>query len=355
MATAIYSPRDYDIFIGLDVDKKSFSYTVRDHYKMKRSKKIPADPEQFYNYIQNNFSDKRVICAYEAGPTGFHLHDHLKEKELPCLVTPPISIPKAPNERVKNNRIDSNKITEELLAGKLKSIRVPEGSYRELRHLVKIRENYASNRRAARQRIKALLLSANLYPLLKDPDIKWSSGYIKELKQIECSPAVRSRLDMLLMDLEYARQQTLSTNRTLKTFCKNNPEVKKYIGYLESIVGVGFITAVSILGSIGNPQNLKNPREIGAFVGLVPREHSTGDRINKGSITHLGNQTLRSLLIEVSWVVIRKDNELQQFYYRIKKRHHPKIASRVAIVAVARKLTQRIYKVLKEQRKYIKR
>jgi len=287
MTSGTYSPRDYDIFIGIDVDKKSFSYTVRDHYKMKRSKKIPANPEQFYNYIQNNFSDKRVICAYEAGPTGFHLHDHLKEKELPCLVTPPISIPKAPNERVKTNRIDSNKITEELLAGKLKSIRVPEGAYRELRHLVKIRENYASNRRAARQRIKALLLSANLYPLLKDPDIKWSSGYIKELKQIECSPAVRSRLDMLLMDLEYARQQTLSTNRTLKIFCKNNPEVKKYIGYLESIVGIGFITAVTLLGRIGNPQNLKNPREIGAFLGLVPREHSTGDRINKELIKGL--------------------------------------------------------------------
>lgn len=354
MTPYTYSPRDYDIFIGIDVDKKSFSFTVRDHYEMKRSKKIPADPEQFYKYIQNSFKDKRVICAYEAGPTGFHLHDHLKEKEVPCLVTPPTSIPKAPNERVKTNRIDSNKIVEELLAGKLKFIRVPEESYRELRHLVKIRENYASNRKAARQRIKALLLSANLYSLLKDPEIKWSSKYIKELKQIECSPAVRSRLDMLLMDLEYARQQTLSTHRTLKTFCKNNPEVKKYVDYLESIVGVGFITAVSILGSIGNPQNLKNPREIGAFLGLVPRENSTGDRINKGSITHLGNQTLRSLLIEVSWVAIRKDNELQQFYYRIKKRHHPKIAARVAIVAVARKLTQRIYKVLKEERKYIK-
>lgn len=354
MTPETYSPRDYDIFIGIDVDKKSFSFTVRDHDKMKRSKKIPADPEQFYNYIQNNFSDKRVICAYEAGPTGFHLHDHLKGKKVPCFVTPPTSIPKAPNERVKTNRIDSNKISEELLAGKLKSIRVPEGSYRELRHLVRIRENYAYDRKEARQRIKALLLSDNLYPLLKDPEIKWSSRYIKELKQIKCSHAVRTRLDMLLMDLEYARQQIFFTHRTLKIFCKNNPEVQKYISYLQSIVGIGFVTAVSILAKIGDPQNLKNPREIGAFLGLVPRENSTGDKIKKGSITHLGNQNLRSMLIEVSWVAMRKDNELEQFYYRIKSRHHPKIASQIAIVAVARKLTQRIYKVLKEQRKYIK-
>jgi len=183
--------------------------------------------------------------------------------------------------------------------------------------------------------------------------IKWSSCYIKELKQIECSFAARSRLDMLLMDLEYARQQILFTHRTLKTFCKNNSEINEHMDYLQSIPGIGFITAISTLGAMGDPQNLRNPREIGAFVGLVPRENSTGDRINKGSITHLGNQKLRSLFIEASWVAIRKDNELQQFYYRIKKRHHPKIASRVAIVAVARKLTQRIYKVLKEKRKYI--
>jgi transposase len=354
MTTAIYSPRDYDIFIGIDVDKKSFAFTVKDHKTMKRSKKVPADPEQFYNYIQNNFNDKRVICAYEAGPTGFHLHDHLKEKELPCLVTPPASIPKAPNERVKTNRIDSNKITEELISGKLKSLRVPQGAYRELRHLVKVRENYARNRKGARQRIKALLLSANLYPLLKDADIKWSSCYMKELKSIQCSPAVRSRLDMLLMDLAYARKQTLSIHKTLRTFCKDNQEISEYMDYLQSIVGIGFITAVSILGRIGDPKNLINPREIGAFVGLVPRENSTGDRIIKGSITHLGNQTLRFLLVEAAWVAIRRDTELQQFYYRIKRRHHPKIAARVAIVAVARKLTQRIYKVLKEKRKYIK-
>lgn len=354
MTPEIYSPRDYNIFIGIDVDKKSFSFTVRDHNVMNQSKKIPSDPAQFYNYIQKNFNNKKIICAYEAGPTGFHLHDYLKEKNLQCLVTPPTSIPKAPNERVKTNRIDSKKISEELLAGKLKSIRVPDGPYRELRHLINIRENYAYSRKGTRQRIKALLLSANLYPLLKDPDVKWTSRYINELKQIECSAAVRTRLDMLLMDLAYTRQQTLSIHRTLRAFYKNNQEIKTHIDYLRSIPGIGFITAVSILGRIGDPKNLKNPREIAAFVGLVPRENSTGDKINKGSITHLGNQILRSLLIEVSWVAIRKDTELQQFYYRIRRRNHQKIASRVAIVAVSRKLTQRIYKVLKEQRKYIK-
>lgn len=353
MTQVCYSATKYDAFIGIDVDKKSYVFTVGDYNIMSRAKKIPANPEHLYNFIQKNLKGKRIICAYEAGPTGFELHDYLTQKEVRCLVIPPTSIPKAPNEKVKNNNIDSTKLTEELRASKAKSIRVPQGAYRELRYLIKARENYARNRKTAKQRIKALLLYANLYPLLKDTDIKWSSRYLKELKELQCSPAVRKSLDMLLTDFEYAKKQTLYILRELRAFCKINPEIKTNMEYLQSVSGIGFITAVTFLGRTGDPQYLKNEREIGAFIGVVPRENSTGDKINRGSITHLGNQTLRFLLIESAWVAIRKDKELDQYYSRIKKRNNPKIGSKVAITAVARKLTHRMYRVLKDQRKYI--
>jgi transposase len=355
MTATYFLPKDYDTFIGIDVDKNSFSFTVKDHSTMKRSKKVPANTEHFYNYIQKTYPDKKVICAYEAGPTGFHLYDYLTQKGIPCLVVSPLSIPKASNERVKNNRIDSDKIAQHLRAGELKSVRVPQGPYRELRYLVKTRETYANNRKAAKQRIKALLLSANLYRLLKDTETNWSNCYITELRNIQCSDAVRNRLNMLLMDLEYARKQTLSIHRLLKTFCKDHKEINKYMQYLQSISGVGFITAITLLGKIGNPKHLKNVRELSAFVGLVPTEFSTGDTISKGSITRLGNKTLRFLLIEAAWVAIRHNTNLDQFYHRVKKRHHPRIAAKKAVTAVARKLTQIIYCVLTQERMYIHR
>lgn len=348
-----YSIKDYDIFIGIDVDKSKFSFTVSDNGIMKKTKTIPSNPQYLYNYIQNNYSGKRVICAYEAGPTGFHLYDYLKEREINCLVISPLSIPKAPNERVKNNHIDSRGITKYLESEQLRSIRIPEGIYRELRHLVKIREIYTKNRKTEKQRIKALLLSQYLYPSLKDPESKWSGNYIKDLKQISISPALRSRLDMLLMDLEYAQIQILTIHKILKAFCKSQKDIKKYLSYLQSIPGIGFIAATSILGKVGNHGHLKNQRELAAFIGLVPCEYSTGDDINKGPITHLGDRTLRSILIEAAWVSIQKSTRLNQFYNRIKKRHHPKIASKKAIVAVARKLTAIIYRVLKDQREYM--
>lgn len=347
-----YLPSTYDIFIGIDVGKNSFSFTVEDEKDMMRSKTIPSNPEQFFCYIEKNYADKRILFAYEAGPTGYHLYDYLTAKNYDCLVVSPNAIPKASNERVKNNRIDSRKIAHYLKAGHLTSIRVPTGPYRELRHLVRIREIYATKRKVAKQRIKALLLYANLYPYIKDSDNKWSNRYIQSLKEIPSSDAVRIRLDMLLMDLDYARKQILSIHRQMRSFVKNQPDIHKNVQYLQSIPGIGFITATDILGKIGDPVNLKDLRELACFVGLTPTERSTGDVINQGSITHLGNKNLRRLLIESAWVAIRRDTELDQFFHRIKSRNNPKCASQIAITAVARKLTQRIYRVLKDQRNY---
>jgi len=353
MTRPTYHPKNYETFIGLDVDKKSFTYTVSDKLQMIKSKKMPSNPEHLYNYIQKHFNHKKVICAYEAGPTGFHLHDYLSQKDIKCLITAPASIPTARNEKVKNNRIDSVKITDHLMSGKMKPIRVPQGPYRELRDLIKIRENYARDRKTARQRIKALLLYSNLYPSLKDPDRNWSSKFIKDLKQIDCSFAVRQRLDMLIEDLEYARRKLLSVHRTIKSFCRENDEINQYIHYLQSIAGIGFTIAVMLLGKIGDPESLQNPRELAGFIGLTPKENSTGDSINRGSITHMGDKTLRFLLVEAAWVAIRKDTQLGQFYHRIRNKNHPKAASKIAITAVARKLTQIIYRVLKDKREYI--
>ncbi|MDD5477603.1 MAG: hypothetical protein PHG87_05350 [Candidatus Omnitrophica bacterium] len=72
-----YNSQDYDIFIGIDVDQKSFSFTVKDHEQMNRSHRIPADPENLYRHIENTYNGKRVICAYETGGSGYYLHDYL--------------------------------------------------------------------------------------------------------------------------------------------------------------------------------------------------------------------------------------------------------------------------------------
>lgn len=350
-------PMEYDVFVGLDVHKKSYSFTVTDRAMNMRSKKVPADPKKFERYVTKEFKGKKLVCAYEAGPTGYGLHDHLKNVGVRCLVVPAMSLRKERNMRVKNDRIDSKNIAEELRSGHLSSIRVPEDRYRELRHLLGVREQYVLLRKKSKQRIRSVLLHTDLFrELPNEEEGSWSNRSIQKIRELKgCSPAVRLRLDMLLSDLEHARKQNAMVLKVLRELAKNDAEIGKNVGYLLSLPGFGMITAVSILGRIGDPRDLKNVREMGSFLGLVPSEKSTGERVTRGAITHLGNKRLRALLVEIAWIAIRKDTELKQFFHRIKARHHPSIGARKAIVAVARKLTTRVYAVLKEQRFYMTR
>ena len=353
MITTVYNPKDYDIFIGIDVDSKSYAFTVMDHAIMKRSKKISADSHILVQYIQKRFTHNRVLCAYESGGTGFELHDELKSNNIPCWVVPPNTIPQPAKSMIKNNRIDSERIAQAIKSNQVHSIRVPETEYRELRHLIRIYDNYSKAQSVAKNRIKAVLLFESLYKTFPFPERRWTQRFLAEIKHCGCSSATRMRLDSLLKDLSYARSNLADTLKFIKNFCSNNSEISNYIDFLISIPGIGIRTASYILGKIGDPTQLRSPREVGAFFGLTPKEHSTGDRINKGSISHAGNSIARSLLVEASWVAIRYDKELRQFYERIKSRNPKASGSQKAIIAVARKLTTRIYAVLKNKKKYV--
>jgi hypothetical protein len=208
----------------------------------------------------------------------------------------------------------------------------------------------------AKQRIKALLLYTGLHESIKEPTTNWSNRYIQTLKGLSYpTDATRQRMGMLLADMDYNRQQNLKILKNLRSFCKNHPLIHQHCKYVDSAPGIGFITAISIIGYIGDPLFLQNPRELAGFIGVVPREHSTGERVRKGGITHLGSPLLRSLLIEAAWIAKNKDKRLEQFYNRVysKNKHDSGIAARKAIVAVARKLTMIIYCLLKEQRNYV--
>ena len=348
-----YNAQNFDVLIGIDVSARTYSVNTRTHHTMNKTLTMPAKPEYLGNYIAKMYNNKRVICAYEAGPTGFGLYDHLSKRGVSCILISPSSLPKPANARVKTNRIDAEMIGKFLKNGDAKPIRVPDDAYRGLRELVRARETYARARKISKQRIKSLLLAQSLHHDMKDSDTSWSGRYIDQLNKLECADAVRRRLSFLLEDLIYARAQNAKVLKELRAYCALHHDIQRFIGYLSSIPGIAFITASSILGNIGDPSLLRNPRELGGFIGLVPTESSTGDDTRRGSITHLGNAALRSLLIEAAWTTIRHDTRLGQFYHRIRLRHPPGADSQKAIVAVARKLTMIIYRVLKDERDYI--
>lgn len=346
-----FIPRDYDIFGGLDVDKKSMAVTFTDHGTMRKSLKLPYSASQLLNYTRKHFPGQRVAFVYEAGPTGFGLHDELTAASHPCLVVSPAMVPTVQRKRVKTNRLDSHKLSEGLRGGQLRGIHVPPPSYRELRHLVQLRDTQVAQLRASKCRIKSLLLYEGIpFPAANG---KWSAPALRELELLPCNATVRFKLDQLIDALQFHFLSAARVQKQIRHFCQNDPELSQCISFLISLPGVGTITATHALARLGDWRQIKDVRQIAGFLGLVSSEHSTGDKENRGEITRIGDSRLRNKLIQCAWTAIRKDPELRAFYRRIYERQPKKVAARKAIVAVARKLTTRMYAVLKEQRPFV--
>jgi transposase len=352
MGSQTFIPRDYEVFAGLDVDKKSISVTFTDHQGLLKSMRMPYSVEHLVNHVRKHYGDKKVAFAYEAGPTGYGLYDGLVARQYPCLIASPSMIPKAPGQRVKTNRLDSRGLSENLRGGQLKSIHVPSTLYRELRHLTQLRDALVSEVVAMKQRIKSLLLMEGLEFPPAPAGSQWSFVVKDKLRKLPCSSVVRFKLDQLLDNLEFNEKQVLKSTREIRRFCQNDPELSRCIEYLKTLPGFGWIVASQLMARVGDWRQIKNIRQLPAFLGLVPTERSTGERTDRGSITHSGDPRLRSKLIQASWSAIRQDGELREFFRTVARKHPRHLGPRIAIVAVAHKLSVRASVVLMKQRPY---
>ena len=350
-----FIPQEYDVFAGLDVSKKSISVTFTNHQGFIRSLSMPYKVEHLLNHVRKHFADQKVAFAYEAGPTGYGLYDGIVSQDYPCVIASPSMIPKAPGQRVKTNRLDSRGLSENLRGGQLKSIHVPSPLYRELRHLTQWRDTMVSELTAMKQRIKSLLLFEGIEFPPAPAGSQWSLLVKAKLRKLPCSKSVRFKLDQLLDSLEFSEKQAVKVTKEIRQFCKNDPELSQCINSIMSITGIGWIVASQLVARIGDWRELKNVRQLAGFLGLVPTENSTGDRTDRGSITRTGDGRLRAKLIQASWSAIRQDGELREFYRSVCRTHARDIAARVAIVAVARKLSTRISAVLMQQRPHVVR
>ena len=150
---------------------------------------------------------------------------------------------------------------------------------------------------------------------------------------------MRFKLDQLLDSLEFNEKQVLKTITEIRRFCRNDPELSQCMKYLMTVSGIGWITASQLLARIGDWRELNNIRQLAGFWDWCPPSTPPEREVDRGSITRTGDERLRSKLIQASWSAIRQDGELREFFRSVCRKHPREVASRVAIVAVARKLT----------------
>jgi|ERR1700752_2485378 len=343
-----FSVSNYDLLFPMDVDARSIHLSVMDSKRMIQKKTLPYDATNLLNYVRKHFPGQKGLFLYEAGPTGYGLYDYLTEQGEDCSVAVPSMIPKAPGQRVKTNRLDAYNLGIQARTDDMRFVEVPEKKYRDLRHLTRLRLRYARKIVATKNAIRSLYL----FEGIPFPEGCWSKQMLAKLQQIQHRQAIEFKVKQLLEDLEYYQRQQKTTKTELRRFCNADEEIKRCIGYLMSLPGVGWIVSTYILGALGGYKHLSSGKKTSGFLGLGPRENSTGTKVRKGEITAVGDPNARKMVIQACWVAYRKDPEFRSEFDKIYKRHSPTIAMKKAIVATGRKMVCRIHAVLRDQRKF---
>ena len=293
---------DLTLFVGLDVHKKTISVAMAE---------ATAGAEvRFYGTIANMPDTIRGLCkkltkdgqqlhfCYEAGPCGYGLHRLLSGLGHDCTVVAPSLVPKKPGDRVKTNRRDATMLARLHRAGELTAVWVPDAAHEAMRDLVRARATAARGLTKARQHLTGFLLRHG--KIYAGPRA-WTVAYRRWLTTVRFA---HSAQQIVLQDYIHAVDD--GEKRIIRLVEQIEQLLEQWsmapvVAAIQAMRGVAFINAVTIVAEIGDFARFTNPRQLMAYVGLVPSEHSTGDNVRRGGITKAGNNQARRALIEGAW------------------------------------------------------
>lgn len=338
-----------DIYVGLDTGKKSWTVTILTEHIEHRTFSQPPKPDVLVRYLHKHFPEAHYLCAYEAGLFGFWICKYLRDHGVDCIVVHAADIPTKDKERRnRNDRVDSRKIAKSLRNGELTRLYVPSRQAQEDRSLVRMRMQMVRKQTRCKNQIKSFL---SFYGIDIPEELvrsHWSSNFINWLENLEFHyESGNYSLSALLSELRHLRQTICDLTRRIRHLALQEP-YNRIVPYLDSVPGVGIVTAMVFLTEIVDIERFKNIDHLASYVGLIPGEDSSGDQEVHTGISRRRNQNLRYLLIESSWAAVRKDPALLMSFNELAKR----MPKNQAIVRIARKLLNRIRFVMKNQEYY---
>jgi transposase len=317
------------VAVGLDVHARSIRLAAVRADELLDERTLPYDEEAVARALRR-WPGAR--CCYEAGPTGFGLQRFLVERGIDCAVVAPGLVPQRPGDRVKTDPRDARKLARLLAGGLLEPIHVPSPDYEAARDLVRAREDARLDRMRDRQRLSKFCLRHGR--LL--PTSSWSVVRRKWLSEQRFEfVAEQLTFDSYLhaVDLVDARIEALE--QAIRETAEQGPW-RDLVARLRCLRGIDTLTALALVAEIGDFSRFRTAEEFMAFVGLVPSEHSTGEKRRQGSITKVGNAHVRRLLVESAWHARRRP----KVGYELARRQRGQEA---AVIERAWRCQQRLY------------
>jgi transposase len=287
-------------FVGLDVHKDSIAVAVADAGRepARLVGTIAHDVGQLLKRLARYGGPAQVQVVYEAGPTGYGLQRELARRGYHCEVIAPSLIPKRAGDRVKTDRRDGLRLAELSRAGELRAVWIPDPADEAIRDLCRAREDAVNARTQVRQQLKGFLLRHDVRYAGKTA---WSKTYYRWLATLNFGLAGVHRAFT-----EYWQAVTAADERVarLSEALANSIEGWRFepvVLALQALRGIDQVSAIGLVAEIGDIGRFAHPRQLMGYLGLVPSEHSSGERVARGSITKTGNAHARRLLTEAAW------------------------------------------------------
>lgn len=334
---------DKDVFMGIDVHKKTYVCVNICEGKVVKKDTMPAKPEQLIAYINNHFAGANLRTAYEAGFACNHLHRILVEAGIDSCVIHPGSLEVSSRNKIKTDKRDARKIAEHLADNRISGIHIPEESFEYERSLSRTRRKLVNLQLKVGNMLKGLLFTQGLIPL-EDDRVLSKSWLQEKLKEVIDKAYPDSFVDSLT---NYAqswfslREQIKKLEKQLDYQAQKHPELTIY----RSVPGIGRIHSIELFYELGDMSQFKSEKRLYSYTGLTPSEYSSGEHIRQGHISGQGRGSIRRILVEAAWTAIKYDNSLLEIFNRIAKHRGKKRA----IVGVARRLVGRLRCCLKHR------
>ena len=239
----------------------------------------------------------QVSCCYEAGPCGYPLQRQLERGRVQCQVIAPALVPRKLGDRIKTDRRDACKLAELHRSGMLTTVRAPTPDEEAVRDLCRARDDARADRQRCRHRLGKLLLRRGLHY----PGRAWTQAHRRWVNDLSWPHAAdRIVVEDYLLAVDQVDARLGELDAELAAVATTEP-YREPVGWLRCFRGIDTLTAMLLLAELHDMRRFPTARALMTYPGLMPGEHSSGDRHRRGPITKTGNTLARRLVVEAAW------------------------------------------------------
>lgn len=286
------------IYVGIDVHSKSYtmsSYTFEND-KNFATVNVEATTKNVLKYLERVGKDKdaEFLCGYEAGCCGYVLYEQLQKAGVDCVVMAPSTIPKAKGE-IKTDKRDAMKIARCLATNSYSAVHIPTKEDLEVKEYIRMRDDHKLELKRIKQQILGFCLRHGF--IFTEGKSYWTLKHMAWLEKLTMEKMLREVLDEYLLTYKKLVERLETFDKRIEEISKSERYAEK-VSRLSCLLGIKTHTAMSVIVETGDFNRFDKADKYAAYLGLVPSEHSSGEKLCRGGITKAGNKHLRILLVE---------------------------------------------------------